>query len=87
MLAAGRYPPALKARVGGRVGHLSNRQAATLLSGIDTDDLQHLVAAHLSEKNNTPELARAALAAALACDADWIGVATQTGGLDWRDIF
>lgn len=87
MLATGRYPPALKARVGGRVGHLSNRQAATLLSGIDTDDLQHLVAAHLSEKNNRPELATAALAAALACDADWIGVATQTGGLDWRDIF
>ncbi len=87
MLAAGRYPPALKARVGGRVGHLSNEQAAMLISGIDTGSLQHLVAAHLSEKNNTPALARAALAGAVSCDADWIAVATQTQGLDWREIF
>lgn len=87
MLAAGRYPPALKARVGGRVGHLSNEQAAMLLSGIDTGSLQHLVAAHLSEKNNTPALARAALAGAVCCDADSIAVATQTRGIDWCQIF
>jgi phosphoribosyl 1,2-cyclic phosphodiesterase len=87
MLAAGSYPPALKARVGGRIGHLSNKQAARLLSGIDSGCLQHLVAAHLSEKNNSPELARAALADAMSCDADWIAVATQARGLDWREIF
>jgi len=86
MLENGPYPPSLKERVGGPLGHLSNAQAADLVRGIDTRWLQHLVAAHLSEKNNTPVLARAALAEALDCDADWIGVADQESGLDWREI-
>ena len=45
-----------------------------------------MIAAHLSRKNNTPELARAALAGALACDGDWVGVADQATGFDWREI-
>jgi len=61
MLAYGPYPPPLQARVGGKLGHLSNRQAADLLRRIDHGRLRHLVAAHLSEKNNTPELAKEAL--------------------------
>lgn len=61
MLANGPYPPSLQARVGGRYGHLSNQQAAELLRRIDHQRLQHLVAAHLSEKNNTPDLARQAM--------------------------
>lgn len=86
MLANGSYPPVLKQRVGGRAGHLSNDQAAQLLKKITTSDLQHLVAAHLSEKNNTPELARTALAASMDCDAEWIGIADQVDGLEWREI-
>ena len=61
MLASGPYPPALQARVGGDYGHLANAQAAALLAQIDHPRLQHLVAGHLSEKNNRPELAVAAL--------------------------
>lgn len=61
MLAAGPYPPRLRARVGGAQGHLSNRQAAEILSRLDSSRLQHLAAAHLSEKNNHPGKARAAL--------------------------
>lgn len=61
LLAAGPYPPSLQARVGGALGHLSNGQAAALLARLDHDRLRHLVAAHLSEKNNRPELAREAL--------------------------
>jgi len=61
MLANGPYPIALQRRVGGRLGHLSNRQAAELLAGLDHTGLEHLVVGHLSEKNNTPELARQAL--------------------------
>ncbi len=61
MLLNGPYPPALQARVGGRLGHLSNQQAAALLCRIDHGRLRHLMAAHLSEKNNTPQLARASL--------------------------
>ena len=84
MLAAGSYSASLKARVGGPLGHLSNAQAAGLLESIDSSRLQHVVAAHLSEKNNHPELARAALASALGCASEWIGVAGQETGLAWR---
>jgi hypothetical protein len=45
-----------------------------------------MVAAHLSQNNNYPELARAALSAALGCTPDWIAVADQESGLDWRGI-
>ena len=58
MLQAGPYPESLKRRVGGEQGHLSNDQAASLLAGLDCSRLQHIVAAHVSEKNNTREHAR-----------------------------
>lgn len=86
MLAQGPYPESLKRRVGGSMGHLSNAQAAELLTSLDTDALLHLVVAHLSEKNNTPERARNALAEVLGCSPDWIGVASQDEGLDWREV-
>ncbi|MGA7799396.1 MAG: MBL fold metallo-hydrolase [Gammaproteobacteria bacterium] len=86
MLADGHYPPALKARVGGRFGHLSNAQAAELMGRLDSRSLQHVAAAHLSEKNNTAQRARAALAAALDCETDWIAVADQEEGLGWREV-
>ncbi len=86
LLEAGDYPPALKARIAGRFGHLDNAAAAGLLRRIDCGRLQHVVAAHLSEKNNRPELARMALAGALGCAADWIGVAGQEEGFGWRSL-
>jgi hypothetical protein len=48
--------------------------------------LQHVLAAHLSSQNNTPALAREALAAVLGCGAEWVGLADQEQGFDWRDI-
>lgn len=86
MLANGDYPPLLKQRVGGRFGHLDNAASAALLAALDTSRLQHIVAAHLSQQNNLPRLARAALAAALDCEPNWIGVACQNEGFDWREI-
>ncbi len=86
MLANGDYPPSLKRRVGGRFGHLSNTEAAALLACLDTSRLQHVVAAHLSRKNNTRELAIGALSTVLGCAADWIAVAAQQEGLGWREI-
>lgn len=86
LLAAGPYPPSLKARVGGRFGHLSNRQAAALLASLDTGALRHVVAAHLSEQNNTERHARAALSEALGCQPEWIGVADQENGCAWREL-
>ncbi len=86
MLARGSYPPMLKRRIAGREGHLSNATAAGLVRHLDTRRLHHLVAAHLSEQNNRPALARAALAGALDCDPEWIGLADQDNGFDWRSL-
>ena len=86
LLAASDYPMLLKRRVSGNLGHLENAQAASLLQLIETQRLQHIVAAHLSEKNNRPELAARALASALNCAEDWIGVASQASGFGWRQL-
>ena len=86
MLAGGRYPVHLKRRIAGRLGHLDNTAAAGLLARLDRRRLQHVVAAHLSQENNTPDLARAALAGVLACQPEWIAVAEQEAGLAWREI-
>lgn len=86
LLAAGDYPPSLKHRVGGRHGHLNNDQAAELLGKLNGAKLQHVVAAHLSEKNNRPQLAQQALAGALGCETEWIAVADQDQGLAWREV-
>ena len=86
MLAEGPYPESLKQRVAGRYGHLSNDQAAQLLGKLDTSNLQHLVAAHLSEQNNDPELVQDELSNAFGCDSEWIAIADQVDGLDWRRI-
>ena len=86
MLWNSSYPERLKQRIAGNFGHLDNATAARLLSAVDCSHLQHLIAAHLSKQNNTPELASAALAQALDCDRNWIGVATQRDGFDWRQV-
>jgi phosphoribosyl 1,2-cyclic phosphodiesterase len=86
MLADGRYPGWLKARIAGPFGHLANAAAAGLLAALDRSRLRHVIAAHLSEANNRPELARTALAGALGCAAEWIGIAEQAAGLDWREL-
>jgi phosphoribosyl 1,2-cyclic phosphodiesterase len=83
MLATSRYPASLKARIGGSHGHLSNEAAAGILSGLDRSRLRHIVAAHLSRENNTPELAHAAVAAVLGNAVTEIGVASQDEGFDW----
>ncbi len=86
MLALGPYPPALQARVGGRLGHLNNQQAVGLLTAIDRSRLQHLVAAHISEKNNLPQRVHAAVAEQLPAEAEALVLAHQDLGLDWRTL-
>ena len=56
-LDASSYPDALKRRIRGPRGHLSNAQAADCLRGLVNPDLHTLFLAHLSQENNTPELA------------------------------
>jgi phosphoribosyl 1,2-cyclic phosphodiesterase len=63
MLRYGPYPPSLKRRVGGRLGHLSNEQSASLLEMIIAHGRppKLVIAAHLSQANNRPALAKKAL--------------------------
>lgn len=86
MLMNGDYPYSLKLRVSGRLGHLNNHDAAGILSRLDVSRLQHLVAAHLSRKNNTAKLAVQALCDVMNCEENWVGVATQDEGFAWREI-
>ncbi len=86
MLARGHYPAFLKQRVGGQEGHLDNHQAANLVAELGWQHLQHLVLAHLSSKNNLPQLARQCFVDTLGCDPDWLQLADQDSGLDWRTI-
>lgn len=57
MLMEGKYPYILKQRVISDKGHLSNRYTGKYLSKTIGEDTKYIVLAHLSEHNNTPELA------------------------------
>ncbi len=57
MLLHGPYPPHLKQRIKSRQGHLSNEQAVGVISRLLHPELKNLILAHLSEKNNLPDLA------------------------------
>ncbi|HXZ95730.1 MAG TPA: MBL fold metallo-hydrolase [Burkholderiales bacterium] len=86
MLKNSNYPVPLKERITGRFGHLSNEDAAKLLASLDCGRLQHLIAAHLSQNNNTPQLAKAALSRVLNCEPERVGIADQQNGLAWHKI-
>jgi phosphoribosyl 1,2-cyclic phosphodiesterase len=86
MLREGPYPASLKSRIASAFGHLANDAAARLLTALDRSRLKHLVAAHLSDTNNRPALARAALCGVLGCAPEWIGIADQDAGLAWRSL-
>ena len=86
LLAASDYPPALKRRVAGAWGHLSNQEAAQLLDAIDQSRLHTIVAAHLSRQNNRPELACAALAGVRRDPDVRILVADQDCGVPWVEV-
>ena len=77
------YPPFLKRRVSGDYGHLSNLAAAAIAREVNHSGLKHLVAAHLSAKNNRPDLVQDALSNALGCEASDIIVAGQASGTSW----
>ena len=78
MLIEGPYPWPLKQRIKSRNGHLSNQDSRDLLAEIKHDGLCHVILAHLSETNNTPEKAlQAALQALDTRDRFQLHVACQ----------
>lgn len=66
MLWAGRYPLELKARITDGFGHISNDECAEALKKIWNPGIEHIFLCHLSENNNTHELAYRASATVLA---------------------
>ncbi len=83
MLARSRYPASLKARIGSRLGHLANDAAADILASCLHSGLAHLVAAHLSEQNNRPDLVRNCLAMASGWPEHAVRVADANLGTPW----
>ncbi|MBI9081977.1 MAG: MBL fold metallo-hydrolase [Desulfobacterales bacterium] len=77
MLLNGPYPWPLKQRIRSRTGHLSNPETRDLLETLVHDSLQHVVLAHLSESNNTPEKAEKTVARVLAGSPVRLSVACQ----------
>jgi phosphoribosyl 1,2-cyclic phosphodiesterase len=86
MLADGPYPFAVKKRVGGDFGHLANAQARQFLDHADTTRLKMLFVAHISQQNNAPELADAALSSWSGLGSCQVIHATQETGFDWCDL-
>ena len=85
MLQNGPYPMSLKQRVKGDWGHLSNVQAAELLSKLQHQNIQWLVVAHISQKNNQAVLACEAIKAIFP-HHERLRVADQESGFDWLEI-
>ncbi len=86
MLRNGPYPESLKRRVGGDYGHLANHQSLALLQSIDTDKLRFLIAAHISEKNNSTDLIEQLLDEFDAHPDCRLLVADQDTGLAWCEL-
>jgi phosphoribosyl 1,2-cyclic phosphodiesterase len=85
LLARSTYPPFLKRRVGGMYGHLSNAAAGEIARSVAHGGLKQLVAAHLSQQNNRPDLALQAMQDALGSATD-IMVADAGAGTRWLDV-
>lgn len=86
LLANSDYPAFLKARIASQQGHLANDLATEIVGQCAHAGLRHVVAAHLSERNNTPALAAAALAEGLGTSAREIVVADPVQGFGWLEL-
>jgi phosphoribosyl 1,2-cyclic phosphodiesterase len=78
MLKVGPYPWFLKQRIRGRSGHLSNAESSRLLAEVVHAGLEHVILAHLSEINNTPERAATEASQVLAGSGTRLTIAAQS---------
>lgn len=77
LLQVGHYPYALKMRILGDKGHLSNDACARLIKEILHPGLQHIVLGHLSKENNFPELAYQTVTYELEQSETWNAMDTE----------
>lgn len=87
LLSASAYPSRLKRRIGGDYGHFSNQQSLQLLRALQGSPLNRVVAAHLSERTNHPDLVAECLAGAAGegTGFDW-SIAAQSEVLPWFGV-
>jgi phosphoribosyl 1,2-cyclic phosphodiesterase len=86
MLKTGPYPAPVRQRVASSVGHLNNSQAADLLERVGHDELQWVVALHISEQNNSRDEVRAALSDSLSDAKQRLHLAEQNAPSEWFEI-
>lgn len=78
MLINGRYPQFLKARIQTSRGHMDNEATAVFLQEIYSPRLKHIFLCHLSQDNNTPEIALQKNRAALEKAGAVVGTGQET---------
>ena len=86
MLMTGPYPYILKQRVLSDKGHLSNELSGNYLKDIIGDKTKRIILAHLSEINNTPEIALKTVKAIINNDNIDIKTASQNEVFDLGEI-
>jgi phosphoribosyl 1,2-cyclic phosphodiesterase len=86
MLWNGPYPRSLKQRVGGPLGHMSNKQAITLLEKVHSERLKLLIASHISEQNNCPNLVQQSVAEAIQWPLNDVIISEQDQGFGWYEL-
>lgn len=86
MLRNGPYPPSLQSRIRSDYGHLGNEQAGALLRELDHPALQTILLGHLSEQNNSDEVARATICDHVVDRHERIHVLAQHCCSPWFEI-
>lgn len=80
-LQMGPYPYYLKARIASQQGHLSNEECASVVADLLAEGCTRFALCHLSQENNTPELARATVQQRLAEDGRFTPLQLAAGAL------
>ncbi len=86
MLANGRYPEYLKNRIRAANGHLDNNDAARFLADNYHSELKYVFLCHLSNDNNTPELACKTITDALNAKGISVGEGRYTPSDNDKDL-
>ena len=86
MLMNGPYPYILKQRVLSDKGHLSNETSGNYLNMVIGNDTKRVILAHLSEINNTPEIALKTVKSLVRNNKVIITTASQNESLDLGEI-
>lgn len=86
LLARSAYPPFLQRRIAGTHGHLPNQTAADILAVVKHSRLTQVVAAHLSARNNHPDIVRKLLSQVLGWPLDHLVIADPVHGTPWISV-